>query len=339
MSADACVYATAGWGVHDQRWVEGLTTVGFDPTVISLGRDVGSDDDLRLEVQAAARGGLPVLAGPLPTVTQPLSGIDVRLVGLSWGYDLADRVPGGADTAWLSGLGGLIVDSEPNRSVALAAGLPPERVTLLPWGVDLATFVFQGPRSADVIPDVPPHAPVVLSLRAHEDMYRVADIVSAFALMSQRPRRTDVGPDPYLVLGHSGSGTDDLRRLADHLGVTDRVRFLGTVPEEDLVPLLARADCYVTASRVDGTSVTLLQAMACGTPVVASDTPGNRGWVEDGVTGFTFPTGDVPALAATLERVLLTRPVDVALRARVLVEQEADWQANLSRLRRAMDQA
>ena len=123
------------------------------------------------------------------------------------------------------------------------------------------------------------------------------------------------------------------------LGIADRTRFLGSVPEHDLVPLLGRAACYVTASEVDGTSVTLLQAMACGTPVIASDTPGTLGWIDDGTTGFTFPTGDIDALAVLIDQVNHRYPTEVVQRARGLVEREADWHANLTRLRGAMDRA
>ena len=184
---------------------------------------------------------------------------------------------------------------------------------------------------------MPPHAHLVLSLRAHEPIYRVGDIIEAFARVPRRPGLHEDFPDPYLIIGHSGSLTDELKQRVRDLGIADRTRFLGSVPEHDLVPLLGRAACYVTASEVDGTSVTLLQAMACGTPVIASDTPGNLGWVDDGVTGFTFPTGDVDALAAP------DRPGQPPLpdrasceRARALVEREADWHANLPRLRAAL---
>jgi glycosyltransferase involved in cell wall biosynthesis len=82
--------------------------------------------------------------------------------------------------------------------------------------------------------------------------------------------------------------------------------------------------------------VTLLQAMACGTPVIASDTPGNLGWIEDDVTGFTFPTGDIDALASLIDQVNHHYPTDTVQRARSVVEQQADWNANLQRLRWAM---
>jgi glycosyltransferase involved in cell wall biosynthesis len=58
----------------------------------------------------------------------------------------------------------------------------------------------------------------------------------------------------------------------------------------------------VSASEVDGTSVTLLQAMACGTPVVVSDIDGNRGWVTEGKTGRLFRTGDAGEQASAIRR-------------------------------------
>ena len=334
-----CVYATAGWGIHDERWVTALLEVGLTPRVVSLGRDAADALELRQTVQAAAEGGRPVLAGPLHTITQSLIGLPIRLVGLSWGYDLSDLDVADADLTWLARLDGLIVDSHANRAIAEHAGLAAERITFLPWGVDLSEFVFHGPWIDAFHLGVPPHAHLVLSLRAHEPIYRVGDIVDAFARVPRRAGLHEDFPDPYLIIGHSGSLTGELRQQVRDLGIADRTRFLGSVPESDLVPLLGRAACYVTASEVDGTSVTLLQAMACGTPVIAIDTPGNLGWIADGDTGFTFPTGDVDALARLIDEVNHRYPTDTVLRARALVEREADWHANLPRLRRAMEPA
>ncbi len=334
-----CVYATSGWGIHDERWVSALLEVGYTPHVISLGRDVPDALELRLAVSAAAEGGLPVLAGPLLSVTRPLSDLGLRLVGLSWGYDLSDPALEASDLSWLALLSGLIVDSDANHGIAVGAGLDPSRITLLPWGVDLHAFPFHAPWIDAFQLGVPPHAHLVLSLRAHEPLYRVADVIDAFALVRRRPDLHEDFPDPYLIIGHSGSLTDSLKARTRELGIADRTRFLGHVPEEDLVPLLGRAACYVSAAEMDGTSVTLLQAMACGTPVIASATPGNLGWVRDGETGYTFPTGDVTALASLVDTVNHHYPTEVVLRARHLVEAKADWHANLRRLRVALDSA
>lgn len=334
-----CVYATRGWGVHDERWVSALLETGFTPYVISLGRDVADALELREAVRSAASGGIPVLAGPLDSVVPALLDLDLAVVGLSWGYDLTEAHERGDSLVWLTRLAGLIVDSRWNLQIACDVGVDPDRITYLPWGVDLYTFAFHGPWIDAFLLGVPPHAPLVVSLRAHEPIYRVDDIVRAFA---QVPRRLDVHedfPDPYLIIGHEGSLTEELRELVGSLGIADRVRFIGRVAEEDLVPLLGRAACYVSASQVDGTSVTLLQAMACGTPALVSATPGNLDWVRDGETGYTFPTGDVAALTDLLIRVTARYPIALVERARQEVQERADWHANLPRLGEALEQA
>jgi len=331
-----CVYATSGWGVHDERWVAGLLELGRSPYVVSLGRDAADALELREQVAAAAAGRHPVLAGPLDTVTSSLLGIDAPVVGLSWGYDLTQAAERGDDVTWLAGLAGLVVDSTWNQRIAIDAGVDPAALTYLPWGVDLGTFAYHGPWIDAFLLGVPPHAPLVVSLRAHEPIYRVDDIVRAFAAVPRRPDVHEDYPDPYLIIGHEGSQTPMLQELAGDLGVLDRVRFIGRVEEALLVPLLGRAACYVSASQVDGTSVTLLQAMACGTPVVVSDTPGNLDWVVEGRTGFTFPTGDVDALADVLVHVTARYPLAVVEEARRQVELRADWHANLPRLRSAL---
>lgn len=337
--AHDCVYATRGWGIHDERWVNALLEVGRSPFVVSWKPEEFDALEFREAVVAAAEGGLPVLAGPLDTVAPVLAGSGAAVVGLSWGYDLTEAASRGDDLTWLGRLDGLIVDSSWNRQIAIDAGVAEEVVTYLPWGVDLDTFVFHGPWIDAFELGVPPHAPLVVSLRAHEPLYRVEDIIRAFAAV---PRRLDIHedfPDPYLIVGHEGSQTGALRDLAGELGVMDRVRFIGRVAEPELVPLLGRAACYVTASEVDGTSVTLLQAMACGTPVVASATPGNLDWVRDGDTGYTFPTGDVKALAEVLIAVTARYPIAMVERARHQVQERADWSANLSRLAQALSAA
>jgi glycosyltransferase involved in cell wall biosynthesis len=335
-----CVYATAGWGIHDERWLSALREIGRDPAVVSLGRDASDADDLRSRVRALALsgegGGHPILAGPLDTVTCELAALPLTVVGLSWGYDLDQMAERGEDLGWLAEIAGLVVDSEFNRGIAERAGVRPDDITFLPWGVDLAEFAFHGPWIDAFLLGVPPHAPLVVSLRAHEPLYRVDDVVRAFARVERHPDAHEDFPDPYLIIGHSGSQTASLRQLVGELGIEPRVRFVGSVPEADLAPLLGRAACYATAAATDGTSVTLLQAMACGAPVVASATPGNLGWVEDGVTGFSFPTGDVAAMGDLMQRVLDRYPTEVVQRARARVEREADWHANLPRLARAL---
>ncbi len=141
-----CVYATSGWGIHDDRWIAALESVGYRPHAVSLGRDVDDVHHLQAAVAAAAAGGLPVLAGPLHSVTRHLVEMPISLVGLSWGYDF--DVMATEDRTWLAQLDGLIVDSWASAGYAQSQGLGRDRITFLPWGIDLARFPLEGPRTS-----------------------------------------------------------------------------------------------------------------------------------------------------------------------------------------------
>lgn len=102
-----------------------------------------------------------------------------------------------------------------------------------------------------------------------------------------------------LVLEIAGQGDDRsrLERLARTLGVEDSVRFLGFVSDEEKRRLMRRAWAVVLASTKEGWGISNVEAAACGTPALASDSPGLRESVRDGETGFLVPHGDVRALA------------------------------------------
>ncbi len=158
-----CVYATRGWGIHDERWVAALLEVGRSPFVVAWNPDETDALEFREQVAQAAQGGLPVLAGPLDTVAPVLLGLGLPLVGLSWGYDLTNADARGDDLSWIGALSGVIVDSVWNQDIVVRAGMDPARVTYLPWGVDLQTFVFHGPWIDAFELGVPPQSSVVLA--------------------------------------------------------------------------------------------------------------------------------------------------------------------------------
>ena len=325
-----CVYVSATSGIHDERWVQALISLGHNPATVVVGRDC-SVENVGDYVREVSSGSLPILAGPLTTVTQHLvtQAPELSVVGLSWGFDLFELIAQG-NLSWLTQLHGVVVDSEPTRLIATAAGVAPSDITFLPWGIDLDAFTPTGSRIDLASLQLDPMARVVLSLRAHEELYRVGDIVEGFAEISE------FEPDLALVIGHSGSLTPALRARVEELGLSDRVRFIGTINESELAPWLRTAACYVSASEVDGTSVTLLQAMACETPVVVSETPGNLGWIDDGKTGSTFATGSIAGLASALMTVFASNTESSVKAARSLVVEQANWHQNISRLERAL---
>ena len=100
------------------------------------------------------------------------------------------------------------------------------------------------------------------------------------------------------MLVGDGPERDSLERFARDLNIENHVRFLGH--RNDVSQLLPLFDLFVLASDFEGMSNSIMEAMAVGMPVVASDIPANQELVFDGVTGFLFPVGDKTACARSI---------------------------------------
>lgn len=112
-------------------------------------------------------------------------------------------------------------------------------------------------------------------------------------------------PAAVLVVAGDGHCRQALEEQARSAGLANRVRFLGTVPHDKLPDLLAVSDVLVATSFASETfGIALVEAQACGVPVVASDFGGFPEVVRAGVTGLLVPPQDPPALAAALRTVL-----------------------------------
>jgi glycosyltransferase involved in cell wall biosynthesis len=137
----------------------------------------------------------------------------------------------------------------------------------------------------------------------------------------------------------SGSQSGFLREIFDRGGVMQRVHLPGQVSQSDLPRFYHLADLYLSASHVDGSSVSLMEALACGIPALVSDIPGNKEWVEPGINGWLFGDGDVDDLAEKIlwlidQRQELTR---ISTAARQVAEERADWEQNFPKLLEAYE--
>jgi glycosyltransferase involved in cell wall biosynthesis len=124
-------------------------------------------------------------------------------------------------------------------------------------------------------------------------------VIRSFAAMKER--------DATLEIAGAGDYRPRLEALARSLDLGDRVRFLGRISEQEKLALLRRAWALVFASPKEGWGITNLEAAACATPVVASNSPGIRESVRDGETGYLVPHGDTAAMAVALDRVAGSR--------------------------------
>lgn len=150
-----------------------------------------------------------------------------------------------------------------------------------------------------------------------------------------------------LDLVGGGALREELEGLARRLGLADRVRFRGPLPEPEVAALLDRADLFVLPSvvardgQMEGLPVALMEALACGVPAVSTRLSGIPEIVQDGETGLLAEPGDRASLRAALARVV-EEPAEATARAvagRRLVEREFDVRASGRRLAQLFEQA
>lgn len=181
-----------------------------------------------------------------------------------------------------------------------ARGIPPRHITVIPNGVDLD---FYRPDPAE--PRFP--EPTLLYLGRLKRYKRVDLVLRALA------RLKSAGVYARLIIAGQGDAAPALRRLCAELDLGDRVEFPGFVSREVKRQYFRRSWVHLLTSPKEGWGITNIEAAACGTPTIASDSPGLRDSVVDGVTGFLVPHGDVEALAGRIEEVL----ADPTLRERL----------------------
>ena len=283
-------------------------------------------------------------AGPIQTSAflAALSGFR-PLVSMSWGSDLLRDAGHSAAYRWatrytLSNSDALIVDCDPVRQKALEFGIPEPKIVSFPWGVDLDHFSPANARPAlfdREAQDGHERSFTLLSTRGWEPNYGVDVIARAF-VQAARQR-----PELRLIMLGGGSQAGLLHEIFTRGGIQEQVLLPGQVSQEDLPRYYRASDLYVSASHSDGTSISLLEAMASGTPCLVSDIPGNREWIEPEVQGWWFPDGDAGALAHSVLAALQARDrlAEMGRAARRTAEQRADWDENFRKLLQAYEMA
>ncbi len=275
-----------------------------------------------------------VHAGPLqgPAFLTALTGFH-PLVTMSWGSDLllkAKRSPWMRQvTAYtLERTDILLADCQTVADEAAWYGFSQEGVVRFPWGVDLAHFSPEnGAAAGGALRSALGWEDKVILLcnRTWSPVYGVDVLAQSFVLAVKE------NPDMRLLLVGSGPQTDAIRRVL--APVSDKVNYPGQVSREELPGLYSAADLFISPSHCDGSSVSLLEALACSKPVLVSDIPSNREWVKPGEAGDLFKDGDILSLKEKiLEMAGDPHLSEYGARARALAEQRADWQVNFQKL-------
>lgn len=315
-------------GVEKVPWAGGTKCYGTPDKFLGLLADLDS----------AIRTIRPdtIQAGPVLSCALMVALLGFRpLLTVSWGSDILFETDLTEWNKWaarftLERTDLFICDCLPVKEKAQRiARLPDERVIMLPWGIDLKRYVRdemrrESGRAALGWRD----SCVVVSTRTWDAGYGIDHVVEVFAdaYRSNSALR-------LLLLG-SGPAERGIFQRIDCLGLADVVHCPGRVTEEEVVEQLLLSDIYVCCTPSDGTSISLLEAMAMRLPVLVADNVGNGQWITDGINGRLATAGDLHQYAA----VLLEMSRDLAARIRMgeagrtIVEERADWDKNVELL-------
>ncbi len=275
-------------------------------------------------------------AGPIQTCTflAVLSGFR-SILAMSWGYDLVQE----ADRNWwmkwvtrytLERSAYFVSDARVSRDKAVAFGMDPKKTVIFPWGIDLEHF---HPKPASTNRKSANQQITLFCSRTWEAIYGVDVLAKAFVKVAVSH------PNVNLILLGGGSQGRKIRQILMNANLLERVHFGGQVAQASLPRWYHMADLYISPSHVDGSSVSLMEALASGLPCLVSDIPGNREWIEDGVNGWLFRDGDAEDLADKILYALKNRRSfkKIGEAARRTAEQKADWQKNFGKLLEAYE--
>ncbi len=205
---------------------------------------------------------------------------------------------------------GLIAESQASKDHMMQDyGVTPESIRVIPCGVDPSVFHPQDRAQARQLLGVSPDVPLLLFVGRLQPLKGIDTLIRSAQWVHQ------VHPDVQVLIVGGGREpgdaheTQERQRLQDltaELGLTHQIQFITAQPQEALTQYYAAADVFVMPSHYESFGMVVLEAMACGIPVVASKVGGLASTVLHGETGFLAPVGDDRAFAHAIQNVLAT---------------------------------
>jgi glycosyltransferase involved in cell wall biosynthesis len=225
----------------------------------------------------------------------------------------------------------VITDADELSRIAASIGAAPEKILKAYLGIDERVF-FHSRDAAGAHPEAGGRIRIVSTRNLHP-VYRVDVLVEAAPSIRNKS-------DALFVICGDGPARRRLEERVRELGLTRHFVFRGRLAPGEIAEELRAADIYVSTSRSDSTSVSLLEAMACGALPVVTDLAANREWISDGDNGLIIPVGNPSALANAVLKAARAPQLGKAARdknARIITER-GRWGDNMRRVERAFEQ-
>lgn len=310
MSAHLCLLGDAN-SVHVRRWADEMLTRGFKVSLITGRPEPIGGVEQRVVRPVKRSIDWLMRAGEVSRHLDDLSPDIVHahyvtsygylaarcgrhpLVMTAWGSDILVTPFESRLKRWITGWtlrrADLITGDSRDLIEAVSAYSPRARLEEIHWGADMSKFC-PGPWSDKT-------GFQIVSLRAWEPNYRIDKIIEGLGLFLER----NPDADAHLHLLGGGSQDEALTAQVHVLGLADKVTFAGRVDDAEMVSTLQRSKVSISIPASDATSVSVLESMACGLPVIGSDLPANRQWLHAD-SGLLISEECAAGVAAVLER-------------------------------------
>ncbi|MFI5125935.1 MAG: glycosyltransferase family 4 protein [Candidatus Acidiferrales bacterium] len=363
------LYVSQGYSTHDRRFLEKLAESGHEVWHLPC-----AADSVRYETRSLPEGihplaplsRKPIVPGSLNSVRAALrfrrvmrevqpeivhagpvqtGGFFAALCGfhplliMSWGSDVLVAPEKSAWMRWITKFtlrraDMVLGDCDAVRERVSALGrVPGERIVTFPYGVDCDVF---RPKLSELSLRQKlgwKECRIVISTRSFDTSYGTMIFLNAMRRVLAKCSDVRV-----LMLG-DGSLRRQVEGFIESSGLKGKIHLAGHVREDALADYFAEADLYVSAAYCDGSSISLLQAMGCGLPVIVTGGYGNREWVIHRENGWLYAAGKVDALVATVLEALDDDELRAAMgKANVAtVRSRANWELNFGKLLTAYD--
>ncbi len=205
---------------------------------------------------------------------------------------------------------------------------PEENITVFPWGIDLELFSRSDKAAARSSLKLEGDKFVILFNRYFEPVYGVNYLLDAY-----REFASDKD-DVMMLMLSDGTGKNDVLKFITEKGLDEKIQLIGRVPNHELPAFLNAADVYVSPSLSDGTSLSLLEAMACGTGLIVTDVPAIMEWVNID-NGLIVQKGSTAEIKNALEEYYMNRELANTHGAKniQIAKERADWNKNYLKLK------
>ena len=200
------------------------------------------------------------------------------------------------------------------------------KITITPFGVDIDRF--------KTLERCDNERPVIGIIKSFMPIYDIPLLINAFAIVSQQSIF-----NPVLRIYGDGPLKDELLQLTTSLNIDSSVEFRGRIPNEEVPIALGKMDVFVNCSKQESFGVNILEAMACGIPVVATDCVGPKEILEDGVSGVILKERTPECLAETIIRLLEDESMRIKMgrAGRKRVCEKYDWSKNILTLENLLE--